>query len=417
MLRRAILLALVIVGSMVLAGRVVSAQSNNPGPEWDPPLCGPQKYISSIYDNKTPQYLSDQHVTDTVLFSGDLINKCGGRYSGHNGYDFPNNAQHHTRDYCGHTGQPANERWVFAAQMGTVRRSRWFVADQHDGRAGQYGLHLDITHDDFHVGEISSLYGHLAAVFVEEGDIVGLGQIIGWMGETGHSYGGAHLHFMGAKGDNGAKISETFDIFGWNRKFGSGFIYPGYPNPWKGDTWPMRAWDPGEPGPKCPTECGDEVIIEDDAPTVSYGCSAGLGLGNCPGWQQHPVGSGNGHHWVYPNGPSMDNFVIYSCPTCGLGTFAIQAWVPNHSQYGSAHIARYEAAGRVGILDQHQEGGLWQTVGVYHFTVPSVPNIMLSDRTDRYDYTDARPHRIAADKVRFVEICRSSYIDPDDESL
>ena len=53
-----------------------------------------------------------------------------------------------------------------------------------------YGLHVVIESP----GGISSLYGHLAAIYVKEGDRVKAGQPLGPVGNTGHS-SGTHLHF------------------------------------------------------------------------------------------------------------------------------------------------------------------------------------------------------------------------------
>lgn len=53
-----------------------------------------------------------------------------------------------------------------------------------------YGNYVIIAHD----GGYSTLYGHLASACVSVGDTVSQGQVIGYIGSTGHSTG-YHLHF------------------------------------------------------------------------------------------------------------------------------------------------------------------------------------------------------------------------------
>jgi len=75
---------------------------------------------------------------------------------------------------------------IFAAEAGTVIR-----ADV--GWNGGYGNVIEIDHGN----DLVTLYGHNKELYVEEGDTVTRGQVIGWMGNTGRVYGktGIHVHF------------------------------------------------------------------------------------------------------------------------------------------------------------------------------------------------------------------------------
>lgn len=89
------------------------------------------------------------------------------------GYRF----DHRAIDIAANWGTP-----VAAADRGVVTRAGW----NNQG----YGYFVVIDHNIDYV----TLYGHLSRYFVEEGDIVAKGQLIGTVGSTGNSTG-PHLHF------------------------------------------------------------------------------------------------------------------------------------------------------------------------------------------------------------------------------
>ena len=378
---------------LVTVGRA-EAQSDNPAPDWDPPYCSEQPRITAVYDNDVPLYGRNGR---TVLFSGRDVQPCDLQYDGHSGWDY---ARSGGRQACGGGERPAfASSIVLASASGTVRRSRWF-AERHDGNAAGYGLHLDVHAADGGHGELSHLYGHLATVFVEEGAAVEKGQPIGAVGTTGNSTG-PHLHFQGAKGGRGDVSDQTFDVFGWNARFDSGYRYPGVPQPHRGNGWPMRVYVPSAAGPPCPASC-DERVVEEDDPAVRRGCAAGDTPADCPFWFRDPRGRGGGHFWTHPNGSSKDYWIRYRCPGCAPGAYLVEAFVPFGADISNTHIARWEVGDRVSVMDQHQEGDRWQPVGV--FTFEGEPAVELNDRTDRYDYVAPADMRIGADAVRFRRV-------------
>lgn len=72
---------------------------------------------------------------------------------------------------------------IYAANNGEV-----IMSNKVDN--GSYGLFVSINHHNGY----STLYGHMIKVYVNVGDIVEKGQVIGLMGSTGDSTG-CHLHF------------------------------------------------------------------------------------------------------------------------------------------------------------------------------------------------------------------------------
>ena len=85
---------------------------------------------------------------------------------------------HAGRDLAAPQGTP-----VVAALGGTVRSA---------GLAGGYGVAIELDHQE--PQRQRTLYGHLSELYVEPGDAVQQGEVIGRVGSTGLSTG-PHLHF------------------------------------------------------------------------------------------------------------------------------------------------------------------------------------------------------------------------------
>ncbi|QQR54674.1 M23 family metallopeptidase [Candidatus Peregrinibacteria bacterium] len=88
---------------------------------------------------------------------------------------------------------------ILAVMAGTV-------VDTGEGWSGGYGNHVWIDHGNGY----KTHYAHMTEFYVQVGDTVTLGQVIGKMGNTGRVYGatGIHLHFEISY--NGTKINPSF---------------------------------------------------------------------------------------------------------------------------------------------------------------------------------------------------------------
>ena len=101
-----------------------------------------------------------------------------------------NNCTYTQYYHAGHYGVDIQTKGggpIFAAEAGTVIR-----ADQ-GGWNGGYGTVVEIDHGN----GLITLYAHNKELYVKVGDVVGRGQVIAWMGNTGRVYGqtGIHVHF------------------------------------------------------------------------------------------------------------------------------------------------------------------------------------------------------------------------------
>ena len=144
-------------------------------------------------NNTKPDDNSNNNNPTTTPSSGEYVWPCPGFYYLISTFDENRGSSNHgALDIAGGGIYGAQ---VIAAREGTVVSS--FSGCTHDygkssscGCGGGYGNYVVIEHSD---GK-TSLYGHLSAVYVNYGDYVSAGQLIGRVGSTGYSTG-PHLHF------------------------------------------------------------------------------------------------------------------------------------------------------------------------------------------------------------------------------
>lgn len=120
---------------------------------------------------------------ETVLFCWPLIQHiitAGWRYS--------DGTSHGALDLRAAIGTP-----VYAAEAGTAD---WVQAwDGHTKTGNQsYGNLVRILHQPYKGAKLQTYYAHLSQTLVKQGEAVAEGQLIGYAGNTGNSFG-SHLHF------------------------------------------------------------------------------------------------------------------------------------------------------------------------------------------------------------------------------
>lgn len=148
---------------------------------------------NSAQQEKLSQELSQWHKKYVMENGGVLADGISG--GGLNGYIWPAPECTVITSYWGdgrnHRGMDfacngsAYGKQLVAAQKGTVIR-----ANKTDSWGSGWGYYIMIDHGN----GFSTLYAHCSVVTVEVGQEVKQGEIIGYIGNTGDSYG-AHLHF------------------------------------------------------------------------------------------------------------------------------------------------------------------------------------------------------------------------------
>lgn len=137
--------------------------------------------MATRYNAKCPVFLEEGEMNVTSPF-GYRTSPSTGKRTMHKGVDL-------TR-YAGYSATAT----ITAFEDGVVR----YVFDKvpgvdHDSDENSAGNYVVITHADGYVTK----YFHLKhkSITVKKGDVVKRGDVIGYMGNTGNSYG-AHLHFQ-----------------------------------------------------------------------------------------------------------------------------------------------------------------------------------------------------------------------------
>lgn len=157
-------------------GNALPTPTPTPVPETKPtptptpvPTVKPTPTPTPVPDTSAPSYDSSES------FSWPLPGYGHGsitQYFGNNG--------HKGLDIGAPEGTP-----IVASRSGTV-----MIANNYDSWGDSWGYYVSIYHDSTY----STLYAHMSSVAAYEGQWVNKGDIIGYVGNTGNSFGN-HLHF------------------------------------------------------------------------------------------------------------------------------------------------------------------------------------------------------------------------------
>lgn len=102
---------------------------------------------------------------------------------------------------------------IIASAAGTVITTHYWNGIRTQGDYNSYGNYVEIDHENGY----RTLYGHMVRFVVSQGEHVEQGQLIGYVGDTGYSFGD-HCHFemFGPSGRFSAR--QVFpDVPRWNR--------------------------------------------------------------------------------------------------------------------------------------------------------------------------------------------------------
>ena len=105
------------------------------------------------------------------------------------GWFYNDGSTHQAIDMRALVGTP-----VMAAEDGTVEIVYHWNGKRTQGDTNSYGTMVKIRHANWNGGTVHTLYAHLNSITVKQGQVVKTGEVIGYSGNTGNSFG-AHLHF------------------------------------------------------------------------------------------------------------------------------------------------------------------------------------------------------------------------------
>jgi murein DD-endopeptidase MepM/ murein hydrolase activator NlpD len=342
--------------------------------------------MRSLFDHDKPDYEADGifvSYTGTRLV-GTNVNNCTpgvSCYDGHNGYDLDMSFEP-----------------VLSSAAGTVVRAGWYNPVNHNDA---FGLWVAIDHKN----GMATVYGHLSAITVVNGDSVGVQWQIGTSGTTGSSTG-PHLHF-GTYYLNDVAWQAT-DPFGWEGN---------YPDPNTVADNYLWVNNPAANG-SIPDLSANGSAIYPGATLVDDGDKGWSSTGK---WTANKAaGEINGDlHWTYTSGasatatstwhPTISKAGNYEVGVYIDQTYASSSWVPytvksvnpsntkaavSHTVYvDESHVGNFQ-----GPFGTTNTGPQWISIGTYHFNAGTSGSVVMSNATGETG------QEIAGDAVEFAPV-------------
>lgn len=283
-------------------------------------------------------------------------------------------------------GQP-----VLAVASGTVVLAGWSTSGWEN-----YGQRIYIQHDYSADGHTYiSLYAHLNAIDVNQGDHVVQGQQIGELGRScagviDSTCFGTHLHFalhqdssIGGSGTGGsyaghAVVPELFD---------------GYEDLHAGLS--LTSHNNGQPPLPCQTIADAEVVLEENGPCFSR-------RGTAAYWHDESAGHDGHCLWTYTTAAaSPDNHGYWLLDFAAAGRYTLAAYIP--APFGQSQQSTYRVrhAGTEQALAASQASAPdgWLGLGSFDFSAGGDQWLRLVDNTGE-PYSAGSNTKIAFDALR-----------------
>jgi murein DD-endopeptidase MepM/ murein hydrolase activator NlpD len=358
-----------------------------PTPFMHRPYYGSQTVLQrtrSLFDHDQPTYVQDGifvRYDGTRLTNASIMNCTPGAncYDGHNGYDL--NMQF----------EP-----VLSAAAGTVIRAGWYNPVNHNDA---FGLWAAIDHGN----GMATVYGHLSALTVTNGQHVGIQWQVGTSGTTGSSTG-PHLH-MGTYYLNNVAWQAT-DPFGWSGNYADPNTvadnYLWVDNPASKDAVPYLAAKGSAVYP------GATLLDDGDTGWSSSGKwtvdKAQAEINGDMHWTYTTSGSATATATWQPKIPKTG---IYEVGVYVDSTYASSSWVPytvysTNSKNAALHQTLYVDESHIGNFQgpfgSQSTGPQWIGLGTYYFKAGTSGRVALSNATGEDGQT------VAADGVEFVPV-------------